>query len=474
VADDLRAALPVAPSREDLGFELARALGHISYARRFLSEARDHFAEAVALAPTERLAVGALQSSADVAFAEMRGDLAFEALIEASTRASAAGDRRTAAISLARAAVIGGRCPALFARPMAYDALIALIDRATVIAPPDDLAVATNIALATAWVCPDGRHAPESDIASEALGLARRIDDPVLISTGLDAAACAAEADGQLKEYARLSAERLTLLDRLPRHDPRVGGEVADTYHMATEAALAAGELPRALASAVASVDDKTTEGQDYFAANHLIIPLALQGKFDDVVDQSKVMQGGWERAGRPRAGWMGPSFFAVAMVHGLRGDDDAYQDWRDRAEAVCLPKHDNTFSQYADARVSVHLGDLDRALAIDGSEHRGSFRPFALAMSAEVAVLTGARDARERLAAVGPLVEANDFAAAQLMRATGILHQDPDALAQAVAMWERIGARFERACTLLLVPERLDEGARDLHELGCALPPSG
>jgi hypothetical protein len=31
---------------------------------------------------------------------------------------------------------------------------------------------------------------------------------------------------------------------------------------------------------------------------------------------------------------------------------------------------------------------------------------------------------------------------------------------------WERIGARFERASTLLLLPARADEGRADLDEL--------
>jgi len=474
VVDDLRGALAFARPEEREGFELALVLGHIAYARRFLSEARDHFRQAVAQAPNAELAISALRSSADVAFAEMRGELAFDSLVQASTRAGDAGDNRAAAIALAQAAALGARCPALFEPSVPYDALIALIDRAKAIAPDDDLAVAANLALAVAWACPGGRVDPERGAANEALELARRLGDPVLISNGLDAAACAASAIGEFKEYSRLSAERLTLLDLLPRHDPRVGGEVADTYHMATEAALAAGELPQALANATASVHDETTEGLNHFAANHLIIPLALQGKFDDVMAQASIMQEGWERAGRPRAGWMAPSFFAVAMVHGLRGDREVYREWWDRAKAVCLDSANNSLRHFAEARVAVHLGELKVARAVDDLEHTGSFRPFALAMSIEVAAFTGARDAEDRLAASGQLAEENDFAAAQLMRATGILREDPDALERSVELWEHIGARFERACTLLLVPSRASEGELELRELGCPLPVSG
>ena len=53
VSDDLRAALQGAPrgAGDGADFGLALALGHISYARHFLVEARDHIDEAVRRAP---------------------------------------------------------------------------------------------------------------------------------------------------------------------------------------------------------------------------------------------------------------------------------------------------------------------------------------------------------------------------------------------------------------------------------------
>jgi hypothetical protein len=40
-----------------------------------------------------------------------------------------------------------------------------------------------------------------------------------------------------------------------------------------------------------------------------------------------------------------------------------------------------------------------------------------------------------------------------------------------AVSGFERIGARFERACTLLLVSGQVDEGRAELSRLGCPIP---
>jgi hypothetical protein len=125
----------------------------------------------------------------------------------------------------------------------------------------------------------------------------------------------------------------------------------------------------------------------------------------------------------------------------------------------------------FVEPRVALHVGAFERAVAtaaVDDQEMCGSFGPYARAISVEVAVVTGARDAEERLAAVQFLSRENDFVAANLLRAAGRLHRDQAVLKESVAAWEAIGARFERACTLMLLPEFADEGARELAALGC------
>jgi hypothetical protein len=120
---------------------------------------------------------------------------------------------------------------------------------------------------------------------------------------------------------------------------------------------------------------------------------------------------------------------------------------------------------------VAMYLGEYDRAqesAATDEQDMCGSFGPYARAVSVEVAVVTGAADAEERLAAAQSLSHENDFVSASLLRTAGRLHSDHVLLKESVGAWEAIGARFERACTLLLLPERADEGARELGALGC------
>jgi predicted ATPase/DNA-binding CsgD family transcriptional regulator len=478
VVDDLRAAIAHATASEPggiSGFELALSLGHLCYARRFLAEGRDHLNAATALAPDESCAVVALRAAARAAFAEMRGQVAFELLLDAAARAATGDDARMSAITLAEAAAIAGRCPALFVTPLTHHQLAALAVQARAAAPADDLEVEVYLALAAAWDSVRGPGTVDLAPAERALSIARRYGDLVLISSALDAVTAALLDDGSFKEASRMAQVRMALLDDLPRHDPQVGGEVADIFHMGTETALAAGDLNAALASATRAYEDSTREGLPHFAAADLLMPLALRGSFDEALDQAVVMRGGWERAGRPAAGWMGASFFAAALVHGLRGDDHAYQEWWDLASLICGRSKGNVFGIFVASRVAFHRGSTDLSLTLavaDDQASAGTYVPYAEAMSAEAAVAGGAPDAAARLAAAEKLVQLNDFAAAQLQRATGRLHNDQTILAEAVTQWELVGARFERACTLALIPDRALEGLRELKMLGCP-PPS-
>jgi hypothetical protein len=478
VADDLRNAVNSAPagrSPDTAAFDLALALGHLTYARGFFVEARGHYDAAAARAPDAARVIVAEQHAANVAFAEMRGDLAFAYLMRAASAGEAVGDMRGSAIALAGAAATAGRAPGTFHEHLSQKDVLALVARANEYAPSDDIEVATCITLAAAWNGRPGLTEPDPALASEALVLARRLGDPVLISSALDAVAAAAEFAGHYKEASRLSAKRLDLLDQLPRHDPRVGGEVADIFHMVTEAAIMTGELPAALACAQRAHDDPLYKGLPYLASSRLLIPLALQGAFDETLVHAEATRNSWERAGRPTVSWMAPSLYATALVYGVRGDAAAYDRWRELGDFVRIEGSEaGTFGSFVEQRVALHLGDIERALAgapVPRATGSGRHDAFARGISAEVAVVAGSPDAERRVAELSELAAENDFAAACLARAAGRLHGDEAALLHAVQLWEAIGARFERGCTLILIPSRAHEGQRDLEALGCSLP---
>jgi hypothetical protein len=87
--------------------------------------------------------------------------------------------------------------------------------------------------------------------------------------------------------------------------------------------------------------------------------------------------------------------------------------------------------------------------------------------------LMAGPGTAAARLAAAAPAGAENYWAGACLARAAWRLRGDTAQLELAVTGWERIEARFERACTLLLPPDRAAEGQAELRSLGCP-PPAG
>ncbi len=90
------------------------------------------------------------------------------------------------------------------------------------------------------------------------------------------------------------------------------------------------------------------------------------------------------------------------------------------------------------------------------------------------MAVAARLPDADRRLAAAAPAGDENYWAAACLARAAGRRHGDRAMLERSIAGWERIEARFERACTLTLLADRAAEGAAELRALGCQPPGPG
>ena len=472
---------------DGLGHRLARSLGHLAYARRFLVEAVGHYQAAAARAPDPGQAAADLRSAADVALATGRGDTAFRLLLEAADRASAAGDDGTRAAALACAVTVADRFAASFSDEVPHDRLRELLEAAERAAPPGEPAVAARLAAARAWNAREEKESPDPALAAEALAAARRSGDPVLISGALDAAVAAAREAGQLRESYRLIQERAVLVDRLPRHDPRAGAEIVDTIHTAADSAAIAGELPAALASARRGQGDSIVVGRHYMTLGMAVVPLVLQGKFDEALGEAAVMWDSWQREGRPASPWLAPAGYAALLANGLRGDEEGCRLWRARVSEF-ISRGDPAanrglagFAAFADARIALHQGDLERVTAATADLGIGSrpwfgarhlqYDSFALAIAVEAAVIQGAPDAAERLARAAPAAAENRWAAACLARAAGRGPGNGASLEESVTGWERLDARFERAVTLLLMPGRAAEGRAELDALGCSPP---
>jgi predicted ATPase/DNA-binding CsgD family transcriptional regulator len=485
VADDARVALAWAADEPAVLAEahtLARAYAHVAYARRFLSEARACYDTAAALAGDDATAAADLRLAAAVAFAQMRGDLAYDRYL-ASAERGAEADPAGAAIALADAATIAWRCPAEFPTVPTREQVHDLAARAHALDPGDDPVVAAHLTLADAWIAPPEPVSADLGLARAAVDAARALDDLPLLSAALDAETVALWDDGRDGEAMRVAVERLALLDRLSRHDPRTGGEVIDIFHMAADTALSAGRPRAALDHAALMRKDEMGETSPHAATREAVVALALLGRFAEAIAEADAMRRDWERAGRPSAAWMTPAVTAATLAHGLLGDRQSSDEWAELAWEVCGsgPARwvNHPFRAFATARIAFHEGRLDDALAAiadwepaDPSGYVGYYMGYPDALGAELAVVAGHDGAADRIATARDRSGENSWARACLLRAEGRLRSDPDLLRAALTAFDEIDSRFEWAITALLVGgDVAADGRAALAELGVALP---
>jgi predicted ATPase/DNA-binding CsgD family transcriptional regulator len=483
-ADDLRSALGsgVGPGPDGMRHRLARSLGHLAYAHRYLAEARGHFERAAALAPGAGHAAADLLAQARVAAAEGRGELAFDLLLASAGQAKTAGEDRARSTALVEAVTVAHRIAGTFKHDVPHGRLRDLLDEAAHIAPADDPVTATQLAAAAAWIAREEKFTPDPQLAATALAAARRAGDPVLISGALCAAAEAARAAGRYGQAYKLSVERSQLTGRLSRHEVRAGFEISDSRSITL--AVAAGDLPGALSMADLAAGNPLV-GDQPMTLFRRVIALTLQGDFDAAIADATGMWHAWLRAGTPPAHWTAPAAYACVLACDLRGDADGVREWRDRAAKLAAGYTGRSlvlFAAFTDSRIALHYGRYDQAAAALGGLGVGErpwydnaphwdYDAYAWALAAEAAVAADLPDARQRLAAAAPAARENLWAAACLARAHGRLHDDRAALEESLARWQRIGSRFEHACTLLLMPDRAAPGLAELDALGCPPP---
>ena len=174
----------------------------------------------------------------------------------------------------------------------------------------------------------------------------------------------------------------------------------------------------------------------------------------------------------------MTPSFLGATLVYGLRGEDASEARWLELAGQVSRQCEAamHSFGRFVLPRIALHRGDVDGAVLASGDNDAadgGLFHSYAEAMRIEAAAMSGANDADEQLDHPSSLVSENDFASAVVTRARGRRRGDAAELLAAADRFAAIGARFERACTLCLIPSRTAEGESELAALGCAPPPA-
>jgi hypothetical protein len=308
------------------------------------------------------------------------------------------------------------------------------------------LTVATSEYAATAG-------APTRDSALAALDAARSVGDHVLESSALDALAAAALFTGDVAEAHRIAQRRLARVAGW-RDDPAVGLELKDALHVATFCALAAGDLPTATSPALRHQELPFLRERRDLADDELEAPAALAGDWAAAVGTGERLLADWTAAGRPVAPGRGLAPAAVALAHGLLGDEEARAAWLDVVARIRgVPLEDanrgSGFGELFEALVHLHEGRPEAASdalaeADSGGLFARVFGPWIAAARAEAAVLARSPDAPALLAAAVAATRGNRVAAAMTARAAALHRDDRAALAPLADALQRAGAAYQ------------------------------
>ena len=481
VADDARAALLWA-HHADLRaetFTLAEVLASACFTRGLLGESQRRYEQAVEHAPSPEVAAEVQMEAAGAASSRHVGNDALRLWRAAAATARDAGDVGTAAYALARAAELLIRGPGIIADKPPEGTQTALLDEARALGSDDPRALAaieTAVAFDLEEVDPAALAAAERAVAAaDALG------DPILVSASLDALTAVKLGIGDLDGAVAATRRRMDVLAGL-RASATSAFEVGDGYHMASEIALAAGDFARARRYAEMSDHVSFHSEEGHLATSRLLKVDALAGELDRVLENAQRFRQGWEDAGRPVASNLAGGSYAVAMTHGLRGDDEARQEWVDitRALGVDLERLigcQTGFTPAMDAIVSLHRGEAAAAqarLAVDPTKfntwYTGEWRTWYTALYVEAAVLAGSPEARHRLDRLRPIAHPNGTVVALFDRAEALLEGDIERLASVAAALEGSGCRYQWARTLVLAGGDLAErGRHEMAALGAA-----
>ncbi|MEK2488686.1 LuxR C-terminal-related transcriptional regulator [Kitasatospora purpeofusca] len=481
LAEELRTALAWAaerPERRPDARRLALGLAGLAFDRHLLGEAQQRLEQAAALAtaladgsPTDAAdaadAADALREAARVAGCRRLGDDMYRLHRAAAAAALDAGDPAGAARDLATAATVAHRFSSTFARLPAAAEVTALLARARELSDGSATASAA-LALAEAAVLadaygsvqgsPDNTARETVGYAERAVDLARRAGDPVAESAALDALSGAHSWAGEPFAAAGAARRRVELLALAPR-TPATAHEQVDALAMAAATAIGVGELDRARQWGRRLAGHPLTAEVGHHATSWLLVADAFAGQEEDVLAGGARFLEAWEQGGRPRSFSLGPAAAAVAMVHGLRGDDGARASWLAVAgRAGTEEEHRHGYGAVFDATVLLHRGEAGAALERISPAPEEVWKwvswvwlHWYAAVRVEASVLGGHPEARERLAGARAAVAGNPVAEAQLDRAQALLDGDPARVRASAAAFASAGSSYQSARSLRL-----------------------
>lgn len=469
VAADVRAAITWAAAHDhdatvcELATQLADQLflrGEPGEAQRRYEQAARHAGPAAQRAQLLRLAAGA-------AATRVVGNDALRLLHEAASAALVGGEPVAGAQDLAWIVMYLGQAPGIIADPPSQEEAVAWLDTARANAS-GSLAAEAAIATAAAAALPDA-HNDSIEQATHAAILAHDADVPLVESAALDLLCASHVARGDLANALEALRRRGDVLASLPLVAPS-GFQFNDYLLMASEVHLAAGNLERSAHFADKLADLACYRKQEHLAISRRIKVDALVGDLEQAATRGEHFLAAWERAGRPIARTLNTTTYAVAMVHGLLGNEDGRREWTEITQSLagdparmvsCITGWAPTFDAVVALDHNRPQQALDRLSAdIDDNEIWSSWaaalwRPWYAALWAEAAVLTRHPAAYNRIHRALAATSENPIATAIVRRANDLAHGNHNELQAHAQTFANLGCHYQRQRTELLRTHR-------------------
>jgi predicted ATPase/DNA-binding CsgD family transcriptional regulator len=487
IADELRLALgwaAASPQQRPHAFRLAICLAELSFVRGFPGESQRRYEQAAGLSESDVGRVAALHSAAGAAAARNFGNDAIRLYGLAADAALRADNPAAAARNFAQLAEFINRCPGIIADLPPPEMAGTLLARARALAE-GDLSAEARIRTAEAFMGQELDPAT-AELTTQAIVLARQANDALTESAALDQLTSVQLARGEVHEAAATASHRAMLLSALPIR-AEAGLEFCDAFCMTAEAATAAGDLvaARSLAERVRDLSFYREEG--HLATARLLVVTALAGDWRETLAFGDQYREGWERAGRPQSTNISRGPYAVATVHGLRGDDAARATWIQLFADHRKPGRqmsDIRCAAFFDALLLLHRGQQQEALqllATPPEQFRtwldGLWRPWYAALWAEAAVLTGYPRASDRIRRAGLATVGNPIATAVVDRAAALADRDRRRMLAAARALQAAGCRYQWARTLIFAGgterERGQAAMADMGATAMAMGPA-
>jgi predicted ATPase/DNA-binding CsgD family transcriptional regulator len=462
IVDDARAALvrcAADPARRGQAADLAAELAGQLWLRGRLMEAQRRYEQAAELSPSPAARAQRLRLAGGAAGTGYLGTEVLRLLRESADLARSLGDLGGAASDLAWMSLFITRAPGIMAHTRTAAEAADLLAEAEAISdgsPGNEAA----ISLAKAYAKYRDLSVEQSE---QAVDLAHEAADPALEDAALDLLTAVHLRLDDIPAAVAAIQRRDAAIGSLPMVALH-GFAHSDHAQYGCEVLLAAGDLHGALgyADRLARLPFYREEGLLGLARRVKVD--AFAGHFDAVLRDATHFRESWERLGEPVVPNLASSAGAVAMVHGVLGDDEMRGRWLRLADDLNGDQPSISTRAWAstfDAMVALHRGEFRTAsdrltLDVDDPQtwwHAGQiiYRPWYAAVWAEAAVLDQPNDAPARISRARYAARANPIASAIIERAAALAAGNRRAVEDLAATFEALGCPYQQARTGVL-----------------------